>query len=831
MSKLAVVVSCGMVVSSVFVAATASAETIAWYHFSEKADGEKATCEASAIIDSSARAKHGTVKSVRHTTEGSDATLAPTYRSSYGCKIYDPATGETRSNGTALDFAALGTSASQTGAVICVDSFMGTTPPAFGSVTVEALVCTASSGYYSTFAPIVGYWKSKTGCLDENWSLMMNPSGKIAVRYCGSMSGSSPEYTSGTHVINDGRWHHIALVRDASEKTAGGNYPVRVYVDGELDATYAFGTQWTVFTDSPLYIGGYTKREGRIFDGMIDEVRVSDTALSPDEMLKIVRDYPIDEDTMVYVKFDSLTGPWTASTVNLNCVATGPKMVLQRSNMVAEGDDGEIPYPEIVADVPAATLADGRFSTNRFENLVAARLLTTTKGNGSALYGAKGSYMSGSFTSEICFKSGTQSGSKWDLGQSLMRCGTTSMRLKLGQYLWFHHNNYDAATDKYVGSTYTIGKAHEFDDSTWHHIAVVYDRDAQTMRLYVDRRLRYAAENVDLEPTDYFFFVSNNPTGDATFFFDGWIDEFRHTKRALEPDEFLCAANDFKEESDVLLRASFEDDWTVTSGWQPLADAEPFNDEKGTVGFLSSESSRLAGDMVWTTNCVTGETSCRTNLYTAKLDRGYIGFRELPYYEGKDVTAETFVRITEASAQTCFFRYLYGDNPEYIGTPIFALYTTSATDGTQLSCRIGFTDQEFAPQSPNGTEWLTFKFGKSIYDGRWHHVALVAKTEAVEPTEENNNATEQTTIRVYVDRQEGLFTGSMKPGGYPKVGYHLPFKSVYSPRPRLSIGTGSTGAERQTSCVDEVRITTRALEPSEFLRTTRFPRGMTLILR
>ena len=117
---------------------------------------------------------------------------------------------------------------------------------------------------------------------------------------------------------------------------------------------------------------------------------------------------------------------------------------------------------------------------------------------------------------------------------------------------------------------------------------------------------------------------------------------------------------------------------------------------------------------------------------------------------------------------------------------------------------------------------------KSIYDGRWHHVAFVAKTEAIEPTEANGNATEQTSIRVYVDYRLAKYDGK---DSYVKVGYHLPFKSMYSPRPRLSIGTGATDAERWAGAFDEVRISRRALEPTAFLRATKEPRGAMVIVR
>ena len=59
---------------------------------------------------------------------------------------------------------------------------------------------------------------------------------------------------------------------------------------------------------------------------------------------------------------------------------------------------------------------------------------------------------------------------------------------------------------------------------------------------------------------------------------------------------------------------------------------------------------------------------------------------------------------------------------------------------------------------------------------------------------------------------------------------HLPFRSVYSPRPRLALGS-SIGTPRMNAFVDEVRVTARALQPSEFLTATRFRRGLQFVVR
>ena len=692
----------------------AGADTLAWYHFEEKEVGEQATCAANAIADSSERAKHGTVVSLNHTTEGTDATLAPTYRDPRGARsVVDLSSGETRPNPAALEFAAIGTKASQTGAVVKVAGFLpsGT---AFGSITVEAIVCTGG-GNYDTFAPIVGLWSSADNCLSEYWSLMMNVNGKISTRFNGNISGSSP-YSNGKHVINDGQWHHVALVHDGTADYKDGKITVHVYVDGEPDADYSWtATKSAAYNSTPLYIGGYTKRTGRIFNGMIDEVRISDAALSTNQFLSVQKRgfYPIDEDTFAYVPFENAAST-CSEDVNLNLVTDGPKFVLKRSGKGTDAAD--VPLPLFEADSPSLRMSDGLFSTNVWTDESCCHFLTTPKTNGSGLYGESKPYIvDSSFTAEIFFKS-APSTLGTDNSPALFRMGQGSypcFRVSLGKYMYFAYNNWDEASQKYVKVGYfTIGQASQFCDNRWHHVAVVYDRPAQRMRLYVDYRLYHVGEDINLESKNYFCFVNANPTGDDSGYFEGWMDEFRFTKRALDVDELLHPLNPRDEDRDTLVRASFENDWSVTSGMGKLASIETKEDEsKGeTVRFYDEEhDARLVGDYIWETNETDGAV-CRTNRFAAKLDRGYLAFPELPYYEGKDVTAETFVRIESVDAQSCIFRYLYGDDPAYTGTPIFALYTSSAANGKSLACRIGLTDQEFAPKtlgSDNGTQWVT----------------------------------------------------------------------------------------------------------------------------
>jgi hypothetical protein len=75
--------------------------------------------------------------------------------------------------------------------------------------------------------------------------------------------------------VNDGQWHHAAGVYDGEM--------LYLYVDGKLDASSkAAGTINT--NDYPVYIGENAEQTGRFWNGLIDDVRIYNYALSEDKI-------------------------------------------------------------------------------------------------------------------------------------------------------------------------------------------------------------------------------------------------------------------------------------------------------------------------------------------------------------------------------------------------------------------------------------------------------------------------------------------------------------------------------------------------------------------
>ena len=78
---------------------------------------------------------------------------------------------------------------------------------------------------------------------------------------------------SGNKPLSIKTWHHLALVRQAGE--------LRLYIDGQLDASHAAERVVDLALPVPLILGGAPAQE-RYFHGLIDEVAVHNHALSED---------------------------------------------------------------------------------------------------------------------------------------------------------------------------------------------------------------------------------------------------------------------------------------------------------------------------------------------------------------------------------------------------------------------------------------------------------------------------------------------------------------------------------------------------------------------
>ncbi len=114
-------------------------------------------------------------------------------------------------------------------------------------------------------------WQAIIAKGDTAWRLSRDQGNNVHF----GCTGLWPEWVRGSVDVNDGQWHHVAGVYDGGE--------LRLYIDGALDVSARTRGLINVNT-YPVYIGENAEEPGRAWNGLIDDVRIYDYALSEAEI-------------------------------------------------------------------------------------------------------------------------------------------------------------------------------------------------------------------------------------------------------------------------------------------------------------------------------------------------------------------------------------------------------------------------------------------------------------------------------------------------------------------------------------------------------------------
>lgn len=222
----------------------AMAQVIGYWQFNEKAAGNASDTATNAIVDASGNGHNATTALPLNYVTGSPAhggSSALTFTLSADNVVVPDSTG-------AFNF----------------------TPQQ--SMTFEAMIRTVNIGQDS-IGDILSKQDTTPGEPGE-WWWRINANGRQQFWIDDVQTGT--RNVSGAKALNDGQWHHVAAVYDATAQQ------VRVYVDYALDGTAsaAYGTSGTIGNAQDLWIGAF-QNGTRQFDGEMDFVRISMGALDP----------------------------------------------------------------------------------------------------------------------------------------------------------------------------------------------------------------------------------------------------------------------------------------------------------------------------------------------------------------------------------------------------------------------------------------------------------------------------------------------------------------------------------------------------------------------
>ncbi len=333
-------------------------------------------------------------------------------------------------------------------------------------------------------------------------------------------------------------------------------------------------------------------------------------------------------------------------------------------------------------------------------------------------------------------------------------------------------------------------KSVRLDDGRWHHMAVTFDFGTRKVYSYVDY-VRISTATMD-EKAVGFYHPANSPLqigGNAshtTRRHNGEIDEVRISDEALPPEKFLRYVPMREIDGDTMYYLPFDagaEDWFSTT-------APPINAATNIVGGITVYKNATLTEMPCVTNDVPGD-GIRNGVFTPdRFANG--GATHLPVtgvgahhgvsfllmdsnylITASNFTFEAFVKTDRQTTKPADSQYADSFSIFYSG------YMKVLMNGGNNKLLFRY----------NGTN-MTDRYVGRIDDGRWHHVAYVYDAAAE-------------TMTGYVDYKQ-VTTAVVGSGGH-------------SDQIRIS-GQDST-YQTLPGCVDEVRITRRALSPAEFLTT------------
>lgn len=626
------------------------AETVLWYHFDEAPVGTRTTADSRIRNAVNPDALPGIPQSYNNgILAESSADYYPAYSNAFptGRRWVDSRTGETGALNRCLHIVNPGKDGASWGAghqgvvQIADDAALH-----LSTFTIEMFV---KDLYEPNATEIDTYQPQHYVIAKKNsWSLSITGgkgNGTSSLEWSVSYANAEGTATSfGTsananvlpRILRDGRWHHLALVVDGSDATS---VKVDCYIDYVLlgsSTSHPWNGNGTktmpgpVFYDaSPIFIGRKDGETNYAWGGLIDELRISDEALTPEAFLRFANDNA-DVETVSYLSFDDWFG---------NPFQTAQATAYRCCSFV-----NETPRPNAVA-VSVSTKVDPVREANEGLGVVRGALYSSVEvpDKGSLMpqadssnrtlafaqtFDASSDFMRGDFTIEGFLKlTALPNDSKY----VFMGNGGKAFYLQVSGT---GELSYGADWKRSVSTT-----AQPFADLGWHHWAVVSRRSALTTELYCDGQLVGALTGADvtvdstgLETTKLVWFAYSTDLNVGQGLMNCAIGDVRVTARALDAQEFLSATAYV---ASPLASLRFEKDYTVGPYGAPTPAGSP---QTGTAAF----SARVALSPVvnrW------GEVIHETNAASLRLNGDVVDFgRNLAVEKASEMTVEFLMR-------------------------------------------------------------------------------------------------------------------------------------------------------------------------------------------
>ena len=791
---------------------TASAKTVLWYHFNEQDNGYRAyhANVRDDVIENAAdpgnlQGQPGGLNTSANFTNNQ----VPTYTNDFpSCATwYDPVTGARGEDRRCLYMRSQYGGGDGESSIILTDDDQKLH---CSNITVEFMAKYTGTKSLAAQAHMIGMRNSSSANVVA-WGIIFYTTGKAVMRVqtrnsAGTAQDSDKSFEvadSADSGVLDGNWHHVAFTYDGTT--------AKLYVDYVLKASKAWSYPLDYNTDNAgmLSICGFDKQTYGHWHGFIDEVRISDAALEPEQFIhpgglvsaslaeKIAA--VTDEDTALYLPFDSVesaaTDPFFGGVgapfvFNAANVANAPivKATFPTSGMLPTASAGtvsNIVHGGIFATDSAANGGCWDFGVN---SAVTGRSIHMAVNDYSASTRTH-SATAGDFTMEFFLKTHARPSSLTYVAREICP-GSTAWSI----YLSSTKDVLTCALNSQAGSVPTFEAS--FAQGVWHHVALVVNRTLRTATYYVDGAVVGEVTGFDLKQAagdvaECLQFSGYSASASADNLHNLAIDELRITKRALSPQEFLMAgSNGTTALEPTRAWAGFEGDLKL----EPRPDELP----AGTMHSSITYSDDVPGDELQDGNGGVIRAANMKSLQFTGGGRAHFS-RNTLLEEGMDsMTVEFFAKTsyrTESQTWPYFVRmYANGTGTDNLLERIWSIGydTQSGNIYVHMDTEAGSTNQ---------LKRLTGS--GNIANGRWHHVAATFA-----PKDTTN-----TLVTVYKDHRQ---VGEVE----------LPGRALTS-KPMatscMDIGNGYVGL------MDELRISKGVLTPDQMISKPK--PGISILIR
>ena len=772
-------------------AVSAHAKTVAWWHLDELEEGVKAKGGSPLFLNSVDPTKHAGMPRATPKINGNyqlDSAYEPMGVVAFpeGGVYYDYVQGGSHANLRGVRFNPYEAGTRATGSLIIVPNDPEIAPADFTfeffvkiddlstSVKYQHIICERSATEVTGEGQDNGgfrfYWdhdQDKLGVdLYERWWTSEPKKKNTSILTAAGLD------------IENGRWHHVALTFDSATKKA------KFYVDYRLIGSVELSSSNFGTATNDLILGQNGGSWGA-FNGCMDELRISDSVLGPAEFLRVTNEADAPQmfaETVVYQRFcgyPDFFGPRASIFDELVLLNEAPQsMSFGEPAAISKYGAGYA----LTEDVPVQSVSTGYVGCASSLNNTAIALRSTEASR--SVEGLPRACPCWNFS---------------DVGATLPQGSFTAetyIRLTnvvKNTYVFYQGNAWSLSIDSEnlsLNGTKVIATS-ELTDGIWHHLALVVDGSTHTGSVFMDyhRKISDVAMNSGV-PEERFGIGCFGANCFITFY-DVDFDDIRITKRKLSVDEFLHT-----KKAGVICDCSFDgtsmsvlgltaSGAIVKNAWTGLSRNNI--DKPG-----STIAEGLFGDQV---------TNQSAAVVSGGSGNGGAGYYTLAGDDIKLMTAKSFTFEFQAKLPSL-------DYTNYTGNAGYLVFHDSAS-GSAPVWNISFE----TPQAGSAAGMLGFKNvykafatinGEMAFDGAWHHFAFVYDKESHE-------------LRAYFDYDlKGTETGVT-----------LPEESSSS----LFFGSGKWGQTlgMHSWAFDNLRISAKALKPSEFKTSRHVSDGETLV--